>query len=70
MVSYFEWVQNEQSFMWDEDYVNSNLEKVMKRAFEDVWKVHRAKEVSLRLAAYMVALERVVKAKKLRGVFP
>ncbi|WP_425060002.1 Glutamate dehydrogenase [Sporomusa carbonis] len=70
VVSYFEWVQNEQSFTWDEDYINSNLEKIMKKAFDEVWQVHVDKGVSLRLAAYMVALERVVKTKKLRGVFP
>ena len=70
VVSYFEWVQNQESFMWDETYINSNLEKVMKRAFEEVWLVHCEKNVSMRMAAYMVALDRVVKAKKLRGVFP
>lgn len=56
--------------MWDEDYINNNLEKVMKRSFEEVWKVHVEKDVSMRMAAYMVALDRVVKAKKLRGIFP
>lgn len=70
VVSYFEWVQNQESFMWDEDYINNNLEKVMRRAFEEVWQVHAEKAVPLRMAAYMVALNRVVKAKKLRGVFP
>lgn len=70
VVSYFEWVQNEQSFMWDEDYINSNLEKVMKKSFEEVWQVHKEKNVTLRMAAYMVALERVAKAKKIRGIFP
>lgn len=70
IVSYFEWVQNQESFMWDEDYINNNLEKVMKRSFDEVWRVHETAGVPLRMAAYMVALERVVKAKKLRGVFP
>lgn len=70
VVSYFEWVQNQESFMWDEDYINGNLEKVMKKAFEEVWQVFEEKKVPLRMAAWMVALERVVKAKKLRGVFP
>jgi glutamate dehydrogenase/leucine dehydrogenase len=70
VVSYFEWVQNQESFMWDEDYINNNLAKVMKNAFEEVWQVHMEKEVPLRMAAYMVALNRVVKAKKMRGVFP
>jgi glutamate dehydrogenase (NAD(P)+) len=70
VVSYFEWVQNAQSFMWDEDYINNNLEKVMKKAFGDVWQIHLDKGVPMRVAAYMVALDRVVKAKKLRGIFP
>ena len=70
VVSYFEWVQNAQSFMWDENYINNNLEKVMKKAFEEVWQVHIEKRVSIRIAAYMVALSRVVNAKKLRGIFP
>jgi len=70
VVSYFEWVQNEQSFMWDEEYINNNLDKVMKRAFEEVWEIHSKHKVTLRMAAYMVALDRVARAKKLRGVFP
>lgn len=70
VVSYFEWVQNQESFMWDEDSVNSNLEKIMKKAFEEVWKIHDERGVSMRMAAYMVALDRVIKAKKIRGVFP
>jgi glutamate dehydrogenase (NAD(P)+) len=70
VVSYFEWIQNAQSFMWDEDYINNNLEKVMKKAFGDVWQTHLEKGVPMRVAAYMVALDRVVKAKKLRGIFP
>jgi glutamate dehydrogenase/leucine dehydrogenase len=70
VVSYFEWVQNLEAFMWDEDYINSHLEKIMKRAFNDVWQVHLEKNLPLRMAAYMVALERVVRAKKIRGVFP
>ncbi len=70
VVSYFEWVQNEQSFMWDEDYINNNLQKIMKKSFEEVWRVHVQKDATLRQAAYMVALDRVVKANNLRGIFP
>jgi glutamate dehydrogenase/leucine dehydrogenase len=70
VVSYFEWVQNLEAFMWEEDEINAQLAKIMGKAFEEVWRVSREKEVSLRMAAYMVALSRVVKAKKLRGVFP
>ena len=70
VVSYFEWVQNLESFTWDEEYINTNLEKIMRKAFEEVWQVSSEKKVAMRMAAYMVALDRVIKAKKLRGVFP
>ncbi|MGI6113756.1 MAG: Glu/Leu/Phe/Val family dehydrogenase [Mahellales bacterium] len=70
VVSYFEWVQNNQVFMWDEEQVNSKLEKMMNKAFDGVWSMHQQQKVTLRMAAYMVALERVVKAKKIRGIFP
>lgn len=70
VVSYFEWVQNLNSFMWDEEYISLHLEKIMKKAFDEVWAVKTEKKVPLRMAAYMVALDRVVKAQKLRGIFP
>ena len=68
VVSYFEWVQNLQSFYWDEKYINEQLERKMKKAFEDVWKISKEKSVPMRMAAYMVAIDRVVKVFKLRGV--
>jgi Glutamate dehydrogenase/leucine dehydrogenase len=68
VVSYFEWVQNLQSFSWDEEYINNNLAKIMSRAFADVWQVSQDKNVSMRMAAYMVALARVVKTNTLRGI--
>ncbi|MDR1702530.1 MAG: Glu/Leu/Phe/Val dehydrogenase [Sporomusaceae bacterium] len=70
VVSYFEWVQNKQSFRWTEQRVNEELEQVMKLAFDAVWEIHISKKVDLRMAAYMVAIKRVVEAQKLRGVFP
>jgi glutamate dehydrogenase/leucine dehydrogenase len=70
VVSYFEWVQNLEAFTWEEDEINNKLAKIMSKAFEVVWQVSREKKVPMRMAAYMVALERVVRAKKLRGVFP
>ena len=70
VVSYFEWVQNLDAFMWEEDAINERLAKIMERAFEDLWAVSVENKVPLRMAGYMVALKRVVKAKKLRGVFP
>lgn len=70
VVSYFEWVQNIQSLMWDEDEVNRTLEKIMIRSFNEVWDKSKEKETTLRMGAYMVAIARIVKAKKIRGVFP
>lgn len=70
VVSYFEWVQNIQSLMWDEEEVNRTLEKIMIRAFNEVWEQARQKDTTIRMGAYMVAIDRIVKAKKIRGVFP
>ncbi|QPM67769.1 Glu/Leu/Phe/Val family dehydrogenase [Atribacter laminatus] len=70
VVSYFEWVQNIQSLMWDENEVNDLLLKIMNKAFNEVWSLHMKYHSSLRMAAYMLALNRVVKAKKMRGIFP
>ncbi|MFO7636780.1 MAG: Glu/Leu/Phe/Val dehydrogenase [Clostridia bacterium] len=70
IVSYFEWVQNIQSLTWDEDEINRTLEKIIIRAFNEVWEVMKEKKTTMRMGAYMVALERLVKAKKLRGIFP
>ncbi|HBP38100.1 MAG TPA: glutamate dehydrogenase, partial [Clostridiales bacterium] len=70
VVSYFEWIQNIQSLTWDEDEVNRTLEKIMIRAFNEVWEDAARSKISLRLSAYKVAIDRVVKAKKMRGVFP
>lgn len=70
VVSYFEWVQNIQSLTWDEDNVNANLEKIMMKAFKQVWTLSQERNVTPRMAAYMVSLERIAKAKKIRGIFP
>lgn len=70
VVSYFEWVQNIQSLTWDEDEINRMLEKIMIRAFNEVWDRAKASGTTLRMGANMVALDRIVRAKKIRGVFP
>ena len=70
VVSYFEWVQNLQALLWDEHEVNTMLKKIMVRSFDEVFETSKEHGIPLRLAAYMLALERVVCAKKLRGVFP
>lgn len=70
VVSYFEWAQNIQKVSWDEDEINNMLEKIMIRAFSDVWDGAENDRITLRLSAYKLAVDRVVKAKKIRGVFP
>ena len=70
VVSYFEWVQNIQSLMWDEDEIIKALSRIMCKAIEAVYEVHREKNATLRASAYMVALKKLVAAKKTRGIFP
>ncbi len=70
VVSYFEWVQDMQSFFWDEREVNDRLQRIMTRAFRDVSSVARSRGLRLREAAHVIALNRVVEATRLRGLFP
>ena len=70
VVSYFEWVQNLESFMWEEDEVDHHLNKIMTKAFDEVWDIHEEFKVPFRMAAYMLALRRIIKAKELRNIFP
>lgn len=67
VTSYYEWVQNKEGLYWTEEEVNDRLEKNMKRSFEEVWAMQQEYKVYPRLAAYMVALKRLVAASKLRG---
>lgn len=68
LVSYFEWVQDRMGYFWDEVEVNEKLKKQMVRSFADVWERKEKYKVDTRVAANILALERVVKAMKLRGV--
>ncbi len=67
VVSYFEWVQNLQHLRWDEDEVNDRLGKIMRQAWRTVAERTAADGVPLRLAAYELAIERVVDAATTRG---
>ncbi len=69
-VSYFEWVQDLQSFFWDEEEVNERLHRIMTRAFRDVLSTSQERQVDMRTAAYILAVSRVVRAVELRGLFP
>jgi len=68
-VSYFEWVQDRQGFFWREREVNERLQDVMERSFDEVVYCAEAHKVSNRIAAYIVAIERVARALKLRGIY-
>jgi glutamate dehydrogenase (NAD(P)+) len=70
IVSYFEWVQDLQFFFWEEEEVNRNLERLMVRSFQNVWEFSEKQRVPLRLAAYMLAVDKVARAVKERGIFP
>ena len=68
-VSYFEWVQNRAAYYWTEETVNERLAEIMKRSFAEVLRLARQHHVSMRTAAYMVAIGRVASAHRLRGVY-
>ena len=66
-VSYFEQVQNASNYYWEEEEVNEKLEKIMNNAFEAVWRAKEKYGVDMRVAAFIVALERISEAMKGRG---
>jgi glutamate dehydrogenase (NAD(P)+) len=68
-VSYFEWVQDRMGYFWTEDVVNSRLEQIMATSFEDVFNMSKERKVSMRIAAYILAIDRVATVYRLRGVF-
>ncbi len=67
IVSYFEWVQNNQGYYWSEEEVETRLEELMVRSFETVYHTAEARRIDMRLAAYMVGLRRMAEAVELRG---
>ena len=67
VVSYFEWVQNLQSYYWSFEEVQQKEDALLSTAFEDVWALADEYKVDLRNAAYMKSIERISKAMKLRG---
>jgi glutamate dehydrogenase (NAD(P)+) len=68
--SYFEWAQNRQGMAWDDDTVADRLRSRMEGAFGDVWAKAATLDVSLRRAAFALAVERVATAIEARGLFP
>ena len=70
IVSYFEWVQDLQSFFWEENEINDRLKRIITAAFDSSWEASERLGVTLRLGAYSVAVQRVAEATKARGIYP
>ncbi|MDP2174756.1 MAG: Glu/Leu/Phe/Val dehydrogenase [Bacteroidota bacterium] len=68
-VSYFEWVQNKMGYYWTEERVNRRADRLMKSAFDTVFENSNKFNVSMRTAAYIVAIEKVATTQKLRGTY-
>src|SRR5438874_616421 len=69
-VSYFEWVQDLQSFFWSEHEVNQKLKAIMTRAFNEVLRTQEERKLDMRMAAYVQAVSRVAAATRERGLYP
>lgn len=66
-VSYFEWVQNQTGFYWDEKIVLERLRPIMVNSFEAMWQMSKEKNIDLRTAAFVIAVKRIIEAMKARG---
>jgi len=69
-VSYFEWVQGNDAYFWSKRKVDIALREVMDKAFHDVYSTHLNKKVSMRDAAHLIAVGKIVEAVRLRGIYP
>ena len=70
VVSYFEWVQGIQSYFWDLDEVNRRLQMIMTKSFNEVYDGSVKDKVTMRDAAFMIAIGKIAKAIEMRGIFP
>jgi len=70
IVSYFEWVQDFSSFFWNENEINQRLDNIIVHAFNRIYEVAARLKVSMRVAAFVVACERILKARQERGLYP
>jgi glutamate dehydrogenase (NAD(P)+) len=70
VVSYFEWVQGLQEYFWKEAEVNAKLNDIITRAFNETWSTMESRDVSMRMAAYGLAVQRVAEATVTRGIYP
>lgn len=65
-----EWGQNIESFFWDEEEIDSKLERIMTNAFAEVLEISKAEKTDMRNAAYILAIRRLVSAMSIRGIYP
>ena len=65
--SYFEWVQGKTGHIFEDTYLEERLEKLMKNNFNRVYELHKEKGVSIRTAAYILAIQRILDAERARG---
>ena len=68
-VSYLEWVQNRMGYYWTEERVNEDLQRIMDTAFDEVYETMRQRRVTMRIAAFIVAIQRVAEASEMRGLY-
>lgn len=68
-VSYFEWVQNRMGYYWTEERVNRRADRAMKQAFDNVFATAEKYKINMRIAAYVVSMDKVASTLKLRGSF-
>ena len=69
-VSYYEWVQDQYSFFWSEKQINETLEQTMRTAFNSVYETAQRYDTDMRTGAYILAVDRVAEATRVRGIFP
>ncbi|MEM1117294.1 MAG: Glu/Leu/Phe/Val dehydrogenase [Bacteroidota bacterium] len=68
-VSYFEWVQDRQGYFWSKDRVNRRLDRMMRSAFDRVYDASERHDTNMRIGAYVIAIEKVAGALKMRGIY-
>jgi len=69
-VSYFEYIQDINSYFWNLERINEELKRIILEAFEETYKISQERHINLRTAAYVIAVSRIAKAIELRGIFP
>ncbi|MEM8558436.1 MAG: Glu/Leu/Phe/Val dehydrogenase [Bacteroidota bacterium] len=68
-VSYFEWVQDRQGYFWSLERVNRRLDRMMRKAFNDVYAAHEKYDIPMRIGAYVIAIDKVASALRTRGIY-